>query len=109
MGLRRIRLRTLMIVVAAAGIPPGLVARHRAHTATRAAVFDRWWRYHTGEAAQLARSAPGVRLHDLPSATEPPIVARHRWHETMAVKYRYAASHPWAYDLPDPGLPRPPR
>jgi hypothetical protein len=93
--LPRYRLRTLLILVAVAGLLLGAAAMLR----RRRARFLRLSAYHA------ARSGPDVWYR----TTISDVILWHQeiygWHDALAAKYRFAADHPWRWAPPDP--PRP--
>jgi hypothetical protein len=94
----RITVRGMMVSVAIAAIALGLVARSRR--------FYRMALYHDARTISTGLEKDGVRLPGgFDDYSEPVSQEANDWHHVMAVKYEWAARHPWLPVGPDPPEP----
>jgi hypothetical protein len=94
----RFRLRTLMILVAIVGILSGVGVR----LWLRSERYDREFLKHNVETLRLETL---LAKNQVASSEERKFWARLHWHYQMAVRFHYAAAHPWLpapVDLPEP-------
>lgn len=106
----RIRVRTLMIAVAALAMPLGICMERRSRFLSLA---ERHEREATEESSALMifdNSGPNLKYCDrqgreLSEAEALRRIAVNSWHDLLALKYRRAAQSPWRLVEPDPPMP----
>lgn len=122
MRILRFKIRTAMLAVALVAIALGLYANTRVVTAERRARYLRMAEVHRAKivdlrlAFDLIRGPKGrmqcvnVYLDSIGRTLSETEAQRQRelneWHDSLAIKYRNAANHPWWTLKPDPPAPQ---